>query len=154
MPIKHNFAEAFDRLPFVGSIQSPKKMRNGRVNRDDAGNCTYFENHILSRGCVRPYFWKEHGLDANSNPVEWMAPFWPRNNDLGKYSIAQCTTNSNLKASLMNAVPGGTSYKGFESFSVDECRNLWECRLRMACLRHLGLRWSLSIFLEGSWFGC
>ena len=119
MPIKHNFAEAFDRLPFVGSIQSPKKMRNGRVKRYAAGHCTDFDDHLLSRGCVRPSFWKKHGLDANGDPVEWMAPFWPRNNDLGKFSIAQCTTNSNMKASLMNAGPGGTSYKRFESFSVD-----------------------------------
>jgi hypothetical protein len=29
VPVKNNFAEQFDREPFVGGIKSPKKMKNG-----------------------------------------------------------------------------------------------------------------------------
>jgi hypothetical protein len=120
VPVKNNFAERFDREPFIGGIQSPKKLKNGRTRKDEYGNEMDFEKTVITRGRVRPEFLSTHGLDALSDPVEWMSPFWPRIAEPGKFSVAQCTTNSNLKASLMHAGPGGTTYPKFAPFTVDE----------------------------------
>jgi hypothetical protein len=74
----------------------------------------------LTRGGVKRSFLLKHSLVAQSTPQDWMDAFWPRTNDLGKFSITSCTTNSNLKAGLMNAGEGGSTYTQFEHFTVDE----------------------------------
>lgn len=120
VPVKHNFLEDFDRQPFIGSIVSPKKGRNGKYKHDIDGNCIDFKNEIINKGRIRSKFVQLHGLSAVSTPVQWMDPFWPRKAVTGKFSISQCAINSNLQATLNNAGPGGTTYPKFTSFSVDE----------------------------------
>jgi hypothetical protein len=52
VPVKNNFAERFDREPFIGGrIQSPKKLKNGRSRKDEYGNKMEFEK-LLSHGAV------------------------------------------------------------------------------------------------------
>jgi hypothetical protein len=41
--VKNNFAERFDREPFIGGIQSPKQLKNGRTRKDEDGNEMDFE---------------------------------------------------------------------------------------------------------------
>jgi hypothetical protein len=125
VPVKNNFAERFDREPFVGGIKSPKKMKNGRTKKRqqqeiENENEVEFSHTVIKRGRVRPEFLHKHGLGRYSEPVEWLSPFWPRTADPGKFSVSQCATHSNIKASLMNAGPGGTTYPKFTPFTVDD----------------------------------
>ena len=120
IPVKHNFAEVFDRAPFLGSSRSPRKQKNGRFRQDSNGEYSDFSKTVLSKGCVHHAFLRKHNLDALSHPADWMAPFWLRKSTNGRFSVGQCTTNSNLKATLMNAGKGGLSYADFTDFNVDE----------------------------------
>ena len=53
-----------------------------------------------------------------------MEAFWPRKNDPVKFSVANCTTHSNLKAHMMQAGEDGITYPNFKYFSVDEVQIL------------------------------
>ena len=92
-------------------------MKNGQIRQDDKGNPTKFEDVEVKKGCVNPDFFKKHGLNAKSEPVDWVEDFWPRKNEPGKFSVANCTTNSNLKANIMQAGEDGITYLNFKDFS-------------------------------------
>ena len=120
VPIKHNFSETFERNNFLGKVSTPKRMKNGQLRQDDKGSPTKFEDVEVKKGCVNTDFFLKHGLNATSEPVDWVEDFWPRKNDLVKFSVANFTTNCNLKAHMMQAGEGGITYPKFEYFSVDK----------------------------------
>jgi hypothetical protein len=95
---------------------------------------------VITRGRVRPEFLSKHGPDALSDPVEWMSPFWPRMAEPGKFSVAQCTTNSNFKASLMHAGPGGTTYPNSPCSPSMKYKSSWGYKLLKASAHHHVLR--------------
>ena len=71
-------------------------MKNGRLRQDDKGNPTDFEDVEVKKGCLNPEFLKKQGLNATSEPVDWVEAFWPRKNDPGNsvLQIVPRTANS------------------------------------------------------------
>jgi hypothetical protein len=134
-PVNTNFAEHFDRPPFIGGIKTAKRQTNGRLKKDE------YTVSTISKGRVRQESLAKHGLGAFSDPVDWMAPFWPRSADPGKFSIGLCTTNSNHKASLINAGPSGLIYYSrFTNFTVDEIQKFQGIHIAQGLTHHRGLR--------------
>ena len=67
-------------------------------------------------------FIREHQLTLNSLPHEWFNAFCPRSRPLHKigFHIGNWATYTKLKASLSNTGFGGTCYREYNNFLVDE----------------------------------
>lgn len=125
VPIKHNFAEEFDRPPFLGSKTAPAHHNNGRRMMSTEGNPMF--NKLPRENLeVRNDFLKKHRLTFRSDPVEFVDAFIPwEANPYGDkhFSLSQITTFTNTKARLANAGKGGTFYRDYQGdFTVKETR--------------------------------
>jgi len=124
VPVKHNYAERFDRPVFGGRKFVPKKHTNGRQAVGAKGQPVYVAA-IRNNMQVRTEFMRKHHLSSASHPVEFADAFipWHENPYNATYfSMDQATTYSNLKAQLSNAGNGGTNYKDFKPFTCKEIR--------------------------------
>lgn len=124
--VKHNFAEHFDRPIFTGTYQQPLYHANGRQKKDRETGAYLKEKLQRKKMRARRDFMRKHHLSKHSDPVEFFEAFFPwGDNPYGKskFSIAQLTTYTNLKATLANAGPEGTCYKDFtRPFTPKEIR--------------------------------
>ena len=95
---KRNYAEVFDREPFVGTVEVPSIDRFKR-RRYDSSTKKLITNTkpIGEHGQPNPEFLYEHGLDSTSMPHEWFEAFLPRS-----FKI-QWNSFTNHKALLSNA---------------------------------------------------
>ena len=76
---KRNYAEVFDREPFVGTVEVPPIDRFKR-RRYDSSTKKLITNTkpIGEHGQPNPEFLYEHGLYSTSMPHEWLEAFLPR----------------------------------------------------------------------------
>jgi hypothetical protein len=125
VPVKHDFAETFDRPIFSGKKQVQKTHRNNRKMFDGDGNPLM---ESVQRQLIMPRqdFLQKHKLTAYSDAVEFANAFfltWKENpyhpNLLSMHTL---TAYTNMKASLANAGPGGNCYPDWVDFTVDELR--------------------------------
>ena len=124
VPIKHNYAERFDRPVFAGRKNVPKMYANGRPQTGPTGNQIYTKATRENLE-TKAEFLRKHHLNSDACPIEFADAFlpWHENPYNTKFfSMDQCTTYSNLKAGLSNAGAGGTNYKDFKPFSCKEMR--------------------------------
>jgi len=124
VPVKHNFAERFDRPVFAGRKSVPKMHGNGKRQTGEMGQ-PLFNKTIREKILVKRDFLRKHHLSSASHPVEFADAFipWHENPYNAKYfSMDQATTYTNLKAQLGNAGAGGTNYKDFKPFSCKDIR--------------------------------
>jgi hypothetical protein len=124
IPVKHDFAEAFDRPIFTGKKQVQRLHPNGRKMFDEDGNPVWMK---VSRKTITPRrdFLHKHKLTRFSDPVEFANAFipWSENPyDTSLLSMHSLCSMTNLKANLANAGPGGTCYRTFVPFTVKEIR--------------------------------
>jgi Transposase IS4/SAP domain len=128
VPVKHNFAESFERPDFTGRKDVAVRFKNGQLKHKD-GNII-FENVHRSTGCPRRSWLEMVNLSKSSHPVEFFEAFLPVNDKyypLAKCSLERWTNNTNYKAMLSFAGQKGYPYPDFTPFSVDEVK------------KHLGL---------------
>ena len=126
VPPKHDFAETFDRTPFVRMAKFPKLHRNGCPVVVDGKQ--QWEEKVSVKGGLKMEFLLDNGLDENSTPQEWFKAFLPiydrgTNNPTHlktQYWTHRWANYTNLKAVLLGAgVPGGI-YPSFTPFSYQE----------------------------------
>jgi hypothetical protein len=124
VPVKHDFAETFDRPIFEGKVQVQKMHNNNKKMFDKDGTpimTTAQRQHITPR----QDFLLKHNLTRSSDPVEYANAFFPwKENPYNPalLSMGMLTTYTNLKAKLANAGPGGVCYPDWKDFTVDELR--------------------------------
>ena len=118
VPQKFNYAQRFDRQPFVGSIKVPMLHRNGKEKTDRNGKTIYGDKVLDVGDSPRPEFLKKHKLNAQSQPQDWFNAFLPvhdwrhkTTNATHKYWTHQWCQFTNMKAILMGAgTPGGVVF--------------------------------------------
>mgnify|MGYP003326642903 FL=1 len=124
---KKNFRIEIDRPPFVSFCVQPEEVRNQIRDKDK------YQYHTKLHKSSMPNieFFHKRGITTSSHPADWLNCFLPLKNDVhdsvSLISIADITSWTNKKAFLMNAGQGGTEYKDFEPFAIEEM------------LRHFGL---------------
>ena len=74
---KHNFAETFDRSPFVGCQKIPHHHRNGHQMHDPHTNQPMWNEEVNINGGPRADWLKANHLDGNSSPADWFQAFLP-----------------------------------------------------------------------------
>jgi hypothetical protein len=125
VPKKYNFGEKFDRHVFLGTSKVEKRHSNGRIVRDSNGKIIY-ENKSRLKGHPKAKFLVDHGLSANSLPIDFFEAFFPLfPNQYGAKthpSVSLFTTWSNRKAILTNAGPGGEWYREWRPFTMKDVR--------------------------------
>jgi hypothetical protein len=125
VPQKHDYAEVFDRLPFVSTKKAPALYRNGKVKRDQSGRIMY-EDVPVGDGCPKPEFLRKHGLDINSKPVDWFNAFLPVYTGKCKQNQRlKCLTHiwaefTNKKALMQGAGQPRGLYPTFKPFTHEE----------------------------------
>ena len=72
---KHDFAEEFDRLPFVGKEKIPKFHRNGCPVMKDGKQV--FTEQFNSKGGPKAEFIQDNKLGVDSTPQDWFNAFLP-----------------------------------------------------------------------------
>ena len=75
LPQKHDFAEEFDRLPFVGKEKIPKFHHNGRPVMKDGKQV--FTEQFNSKGGPKAEFIQDNKLGVDSTPQDWFNAFLP-----------------------------------------------------------------------------
>lgn len=128
VPIKHNFDVSFDRPPFTGSIDVPKKYANGTVKKNRDGTIQ-LEKKTRKDGCLNPKFVKKYKLTRHTMPEEYMELFLPLSEENGVRKIngveplcfMKLTKWTNHKALLCGAGIGGC-YPDYYHFTVQEIR--------------------------------
>ena len=75
LPQKHDFAEEFDRLPFVGKEKIPKFHRNGRPVMKDGKQV--FTEQFNSKEGPKAEFIQDNKLGVDSTPQDWFNAFLP-----------------------------------------------------------------------------
>ncbi|CAB9519576.1 unknown protein [Seminavis robusta] len=123
VPVKHNFAETFDRPIFTGKRTVPKYHSNGKriMQEGRQVNESVMREHLS----LRQEFLRKNKLTQYSDPVEYANAFLPWDENLHDpkwLSISKLTTFTNMKAQLSNAGDGGTCYRDFKPFNVKEIR--------------------------------
>ena len=122
-PVKKNYAEHFDRPPFVQQVTLPRKNVRGNLIYDLKGKVKY-EIRDSSETVPNIPFLHQNGLNTESHPFEWFNLFMPikrtRQMHPDMVSMADLTTWSNKKAYLCNAGEGGTQYSDWTKVTVDE----------------------------------
>jgi hypothetical protein len=76
VPVKHDFAEVFDRPIFNRTIEKVVMHRNGRVSLDKQGKTKTVHLPCLIGG-PDPAFVKKHNLSINSHPADFAEVFIP-----------------------------------------------------------------------------
>jgi hypothetical protein len=74
---KFDFRELFERPNSSGTYLHSVIFRNGKEKRDATGKRIQ-ELAPLKYGHPNPAFIRKHGLNRDSRPVNWFAPFMPR----------------------------------------------------------------------------
>jgi hypothetical protein len=126
VPVKHNFAEVFDRPRFSGTYERVIKHRNTRVRYDDSGK---IRNERLPREKVgpNPAFVKKHKLTIHSHPADFAEVFVPYQKNpydgADEHPSFQALANyTNSKAIMLQAGKGGAVYPDFKPFAMHEIR--------------------------------
>jgi hypothetical protein len=127
VPQKFNYAQRFDREPFLGSIKVPILHRNGKHKRDGDGKTIHKDKVLHEGGAPRPEFIKTHKLNAESKPQDWFNAFLPVHNwrHQASKSAIKCWSHqwcqyTNMKAILMGAGTPRGVYPTFTPFSFME----------------------------------
>jgi Transposase IS4 len=122
VPVKHNFADCFDRPLFQGRQYVPRYDASGNKVTDALEP----QDLIVRKNLVaRRKFQIRHHLSRHSDPVEFMDAFFPVTpNPYNPKFISQhqLTVFTNLKAQLANAGRGGTCYPDWSPFTVKDVR--------------------------------
>jgi hypothetical protein len=125
VPKKYNFGEKFDRHVFLGTSKVEKRHANGRIVKDSTGRIIYEKKSRL-KGHPKAKFLIDHGLSANSLPIDFFEAFFPLfPNQYGPKthpSVSLFTSWSNRKAILTNAGPGGEWYREWRPFTMKDVR--------------------------------
>lgn len=122
VPIKHNFAERFEREDFTGTEKIVKTYKNKKIVKNKNG--IVYEDRARKSGAPNPEFLKRHTLNARSSPVKFVEAFLPVSKDT--YGETNCCFElwcyyTNIKAKWVHfAGTEGYPYPDFEPFSVDE----------------------------------
>ena len=123
VPVKHNFDEIIDIPVFKGMVDRPERYANGttKLNRDGS---TKKERTLRNHGSIRPEFVKKHNITPSTRPDEFVRLFLPFKKNMvdGKemVSLELFTKWTNMKAILAGAGEGGTCYRDFHPFTVEE----------------------------------
>ena len=122
---KQNFAEVFDRMPFLGKENRCLVIVNGEQVRE--------EQHTTKSG-VKSEFITANNLHAESSPQDWFMAFLPIHNGSAKNpnQSNNCWTHrwamfTNKKALSMGAGVEGGIYSTFQTFSYLEIEQLLAC---------------------------
>jgi hypothetical protein len=125
VPKKYNFGEKFDRNVFRGTSNVERRHTNGKIVRDSSGKVIY-EKKVRLKGHPKAKFLIDHGLSADSLPIDFFEAFMPLYpNQYGAKthpSVSLFTTWTNRKAILTNAGPGGDWYPEWSPFTVKDIR--------------------------------
>ena len=121
LPQKHDFAEEFDHLPFVGKEKIPKFHRNGHPVMKD-GKQVFTEQFNSSGVHTR------QKLGVDSTPQDWFNAFLPLYNGTSRFperEKAGCFSHkwalfTNKKAIEMGGGVQGGCYPTFVPFSCKE----------------------------------
>jgi SAP domain len=122
VPIKHNFAEKFQRDDFTGVDRVPKIHKNKKVMKDRNG-VTMYEDKVRQYGIPDVDFLKRNKLTYRSTPVKFVEAFLPVSDDVykeTKCSIERWCRYTNLKAMLSFAGEKNYPYPDFKPFTVAE----------------------------------
>ena len=65
IPVKYNFAEAFQRFEFTGKATLPVQKKGGGVRKTATGQI-WTSTIAREKGCPNPDFLTKHGLDTSS----------------------------------------------------------------------------------------
>ena len=128
VPQKHNFAETFDRSPFVGCQKIPSRHHNGHQMHDPHTNQPMWNEEVNINGGPRADWLKANHLDGNSSPADWFQAFlpvfdgschhpWVSNTPFWSHKWANFL---NVKAALMGAGVHGGMYPDFKPFSYED----------------------------------
>ena len=126
LPQKHEFAEEFDRLPFVGKEKIPKFHRNGCPVMKDGKQV--FTEQFNSKGGPKAEFIQDNKLGVDSTPQDWFNAFLPLYDGTSRFperEKAGCFSHkwasfTNKKAVQMGAGVQGGCYPTFVPFSYKE----------------------------------
>ena len=77
-PKKRNYAETFDRAPFVAERLLPEKNLRGRFRKDRNGNFIYKKQPTTETVPNLEYLFTK-GIRLESHPADWFKLFFPRN---------------------------------------------------------------------------
>ena len=122
---KQNFAEVFDRMPFLGKEKVPKYHGN-RCPVIVNGEQVWEEQHTTKSG-VKSEFITANNLHAESSPQDWFKAFLPIHDGSAKnlHQSNNCWTHrwamfTTTKALSMGAGVEGGIYSTFQPFSYLE----------------------------------
>ena len=126
LPQKHDFAEEFDHLPFVGKEKIPKFHRNGHPVMKDGKQV--FTEQFNSKGGPKAEFIQDNKLGVDSTPQDWFNAFLPLYDGTSRFperEKAGCFSHkwasfTNKKAVQMGAGVQGGCYPTFVPFSYKE----------------------------------
>jgi hypothetical protein len=126
VPVKHDFAEVFERPRFSGSYERAITQRNGRQSYDANGNVRT-EAVTRKKGGPDPAFVAKHKLTVHSHPADFLEVFIPYktnpyNTTCEHPSIQTWTKYTNAKAIMSQAGEGGAIYPDYKPFSMHELR--------------------------------
>ena len=128
---KKNYAEIFDKPPFIQKVWLPKRNARGRIMTDGGGKVIYDVDQYSDQTVPNIEFIHANDLSVDSHPVKWFDLFMPMHRKRQAHpsvcTISDFTTWTNKKAFLCNAGEGGSLYPRWTPFSLDEVA------------RHLGL---------------
>ena len=112
---KRNYAEVFDREPFVGTVEVPSFNRFKRRSYDSSTKKLITDTKpIGEHGKPNPEFLSEHGIDSTSMPHKWFKAFLLRS------LTSQWNSFTSHKAILSNAGQAGKLYPDYTPFTNDE----------------------------------
>ena len=86
------------------------------------------ETKPRQQGCVDPTFLRKYSLTSKSHPADFVAPFLPLKQNFHSTKNEECPSFAlwakwtHLKATLMGAGTGGTTYSDYKEFSARELR--------------------------------
>jgi hypothetical protein len=121
---KYNYAEVFDREPFVASSKEWVRNSNGSLKIDRATGEPLLQDAIHEKGRPKWSFLKQNKLTVESHPAEWFLALLPETKKHFHHhsvvTMEQWTMFTNLKAMLAEA--GSAVYKGFQPFSTADTK--------------------------------
>ena len=130
LPQKQNFAEVFDREPFVTKEKVPRFYQNGQPMLNNGQ--TVWTEQFTNEGGPMAEFLFDNGLNMNSTPQDWLMAFLPlydgtawcpdrESNVCFSHKWAKFT---NMKAVQMGAGVQGGCYPSIIPFTYNEIEHL------------------------------
>ena len=77
VPQKHNFAEMFERSPFLGCQKILCRHHNGHQMHNPHTNQLMWNDKVNIKGGPRAEWLKANNLETNSSPPDWFQAFLP-----------------------------------------------------------------------------